>query len=214
MKPVLFSNSLLAADQLTNEQARKTLDQILNTPEFYQARRLGYFEDLIRQLMENFGFVGNIDGIGTLLEVIIVLAGFILIIYLARMAIPFWKIMTPDVQGEKPSETAHIRPVPADLMIEADKMASQGHYRHALRYMYLSLLMEMDNRRLITYGSAKTDSEYLRGISQKAAGLKGLFRSMVDLFECKWYGLEDCGREDFQKGRELYAALLKEASHV
>lgn len=202
---------------LTNDQARKTLDQILDTPEFTQSRQLGHLEDLIRRLLESLGFDGldrSMGYIGSLLAVFIVLAGSIIIIYLTRMLAPFWKTMTPEVTEKKEWATQHIRPDPAGLLAEAEKKASQGDYRHALRYAYLSLLIEMDNRRLITYSTAKTNSEYLRRISQKAAGLAGPFRSFVDLFECKWYGLEVCGKEDYQKGMELYSALLREASYV
>jgi hypothetical protein len=201
---------------LNYEHARKTLEQILSTSEFSQARQLGQLRDLIRRLLERFILTGserNIDWVGSLLEVLIFLAGLMLLIYLIRLIAPFWKIMVTDVTGERAAETAYIRSTPANLLAEAEQKALQGDYRHALRDVYLSLLMEMDDRRLIAYRAAKTNCEYLLEIRQKAAGLERNFRSMVDLFEYKWYGLEDCEREDFQKSRELYETLLKEASY-
>jgi hypothetical protein len=83
-----------------------------------------------------------------------------------------------------------------------------------LRDLYLALLFELDNRCVITFKSAKTNREYLSEIKGKAASLENGFRGMVDLFDYKWYGMESCGAEDFQRGREIYRALLKEVSHV
>ncbi len=203
----------MAVNALTNEQARKTLEQILNTPEFTQRRLLDDFIELIRKLLKNAGVNENLEGTGLLLEGLVFLAGLILAIYLARAAAPFWKIMVRDVKNEQVLQPGYIRPTPAGLLLEAEKNALQGDFRNALREIYLSLLMELDIRRLITYEAAKTNSEYLQEIGLRAAGLKELFQSMVNLFEYKWYGLENCGREDFQKGRELYAALLKDGPH-
>jgi Domain of unknown function (DUF4129) len=206
----------MAVGALSNDQARQTLAQILDSSEFTQARLFGQLEDFIRHLFENVnltGIHGNIGGIGRLLMVLIVLAGLILIIYLVRKVAPFWRIMVQDVQDATVSELAYLRPTPGNLLMEAEKKALKDDFRGALRDMYLSILLEMDNRQWIAYEAAKTNSEYLREISQKAADLEEPFRAMMNLFEYKWYGLEACAREDFQKGRELYATLLKGGSH-
>lgn len=201
---------------ISNDHARNTLKNILNTTEFTQARQFGELEELIKRFLESiniFGFNKNIEGGVTFFEVLVVLAGLIIVIYLIRMTIPFWNLLTGDVMDVKASETFYLQPTPTNLLIEAEKKALQGNFRLALRDLYLSLLLEMDKRQLIKYGSAKTNSEYLREIHGKGAKLEGIFSSLVKLFEYKWYGLENCDWEDFQKGRVLYSTLLEEASH-
>ncbi|MBP2642550.1 MAG: hypothetical protein H6Q67_437 [Firmicutes bacterium] len=206
----------MAVEQLTNEQARKTLEHILQTDEFSQNHLLEQIRDFIRHLFAGTD-PGRVregtTGAGFVFEGLLVLGGIILIVYLIRTVAPFWNTMVKNVECEKSVEQVLTRSTSAEILIRAEKEASQGEYRRALRDLYLAVLMELDHRGLIRYQAAKTNSEYLREISKKAANLKEPFRSMVNLFEYKWYGLEKCSSEDFQKGRELYTALLKDGSH-
>jgi hypothetical protein len=206
----------MAINQLTNDQARKTLEQILSTPEFSQNHLLEQFEDFIRGLFARGSFTGVNEGLsntGIVMMVLVILVGLILVGYLIRTVTPFWKVMVKEARQDKVAELVYIRPTSADLMRKAEQKVLCGEFRLAVRDLYMSILMDMDNRHLIAYEAAKTNSEYLREISQREAGLKEHFQSMVNLFESKWYGLEDCTGEDFQRGRKLYTALLKDGSH-
>ena len=210
----LINNILSAAWQLNNDQARKTLEQILNSPEFTHARRLWELRDFFRRLLQRLpDYNLSLDGTGFWLALIVVVAGVLLFIYLLRMVMPFFGFMTTDLQDKGTRKESYVRPTPAALLAEAETKALQGDFRNALRHMYLSLLIEMDNRSVIAYTPAKTNYEYLGEISKNADALKGPFRAMVNLFEYTWYGLQNCAREDFQKGRELYSFMLREASH-
>jgi len=206
---------MMAADILTNEQARKTLAQILNTAEFSQARMLQQFEEYLRKVFAHqpYWAQGNIGVAGRLVLAFMVLAGIILIIYLLREVFPFWKILVKDAQNEEVLQPVFQRSPPHDWLLAAEEKAGQGDFRGALRGIYISALLEMDDRRLISYDPTKTNSEYLREMDEKAADLMAPFKSLVKLFECKWYGLEHCGREDFQKGKALFAVLLKDGAH-
>jgi hypothetical protein len=217
---LLPGTSLLAAGELSNGQARKALEQILGAPEFGRANLIVQAEDLVRRLLDKISLHGvhvAMGGIAAWLLALIILvglAGLILIIYLVRLVVPFWNVLIPDVREKKGAGTATAQHTPAGILAEAEKKASEGDFRGALRDIYLALLLELGNRRLLTCGAAKTNSEYLREISQKAADLEELFRALVNLFEFKWYGLENCDEEDFQTGRKLYAALLRGGAHV
>lgn len=210
----------MAAGELSNSQAQKTLEQILGAPEFGRANLIVQVEDLVRRLLDQIGFHGvqvAMGGSGAWLLVLVILvgvAGLILVIYLVRLVVPFWNVLIPDVSEKKGVRAATAQPTSASLLAEAEQKASERDFRGALRDIYLALLLELGNRRLLTCGTAKTNSEYLREIGQKAGDLEELFRALVNLFEFKWYGLEDCAEEDFQTGRKLYAALLRDGAHV
>jgi hypothetical protein len=212
--------SLHAAQILNNDQARKALGQILNSPEFaranFAANLTVWLEDFFRRLLNHFNFNGR-PAIGLAawargLDLLIVLIGLALIVYLARLAAPFWRL-TQDVQEQQNKNTPVIPPSPAGLLAEADQKASGGDFRSALRDVYLSMLLEMDRRQMITCTNAKTDSEYLQELGQKASGLEEQFRALASLFEFKWYGLENCSEADFLTGRELYKTMLRNSAH-
>jgi hypothetical protein len=216
----LPGTSLLAAGELSNGHARKALEQILSAPEFGRANPIAQIEGLLTRLLDQITFHGvhlAMGGIGVWLLALIILiglAGLILIIYLVRSVVPFWNLLIPDARERLPARAAVEQPTPAGILAEAEKMASEGNFRGALRDIYLAMLLELGNRRLLTWGTAKTNSEYLREIGQKAEDLEDPFRALVNLFEFKWYGLENCAEEDFQTGRKLYAALLRGGAHV
>lgn len=204
-------------NQLTNSHARKTLEQILNGNEFTQDRFSENLQDFFRHLFANYGghyTIDNTDALLTISEILIAAAGVILAVYFFRSLGSVGKFIVKEANVKDTAETVEVRAKTAELLLEAEKMARAGEFRRALRDIYLSVLLELDNRHLITYKPAKTNSEYYQEISQKASNLKELFRLMANLFEYKWYGLEKCTKEDFQKGRELYDAMLKGDVHA
>lgn len=206
----------MAISELTNGQARQALNHILDSPEFANAT----IWDKIKAYI-NHHSAGSAQGSSLLSETDIlhakeaffVLAGIIVLSYIIWRTLPVWKVMAGEARSKEVADSVSIQPTAVSLLTEADKKASNGDFRLALRDIYLSLLLEMDHRRIVTYAVATTNSEYLREIEGKAAGLKASFQAIVNLFEDKWYGLQACAREDFQKGRELYMVLLKENPH-
>jgi hypothetical protein len=202
-------------NQLTNSHSRKTLEQILNSSEFTQNQVSENLQEFFRNL--EFGghyTVGNTEALLTVSEVLIGAAGIILVVYFFRSLGSMGKLMVKEVNAKDTIQTVEVRSIAVGLLQEAEKMAVAGEFRRALRNIYLSVLWELDSRQLIIYKAAKTNSEYYQEISQRAADLKELFRSLVTLFDYKWYGLEKCTKEDVQKGRELYDAMLKGDAHA
>lgn len=204
----------MATREVTNDNAREMLENILGTQEFAQYGLLERLKNLIARLFEKLSFnVPNMDSAAFGAEVIVFLAGLVLMVYLIFKTAPFLNIIVKDVKSEDIIGSGDVQATPAAFIVEADKKALKGDFRGALRDMYIAVLMELDHRRLIAYAKSKTNSDYLQEISQKAAGKETSFRTLVNLFEYKWYGLDGCSKEDFQRGRELYTLLLQEGSY-
>ena len=203
----------IAVAQLNNEEARQVLSRILSTDEFQHVNRRISLSEYLSNLLLRYSSYINMDRLSDIFMILMVIAGLVLVFWLVRLTAPLWKVMNSNIEDRNVMEAPSFRPTPASLLNKAEKRAAAGEFRLALRDLYLSLLYEMDNRRLISYKSAKTNFEYLSELKRNAAVLEGYFRSMVDLFDYKWYGLESCDKEDFQVGRELYFTLLREASH-
>ena len=100
-------------------------------------------------------------------------------------------------------------PINAELAIErAEDLSSQGDYRSAVRYLYLSALLLLNERGLLYYDRTRTNREYLHDLNSQPQ-IAVLLRAMIDVFDKVWYGFQPLDAETYQ----LYARqvnLLKE----
>ncbi|HEU0291586.1 MAG TPA: DUF4129 domain-containing protein [Anaerolineales bacterium] len=78
----------------------------------------------------------------------------------------------------------------------ANSLSSQGDYRNAIRYLYLSSLLVLDERGLLRYDRSRTNREYLRSVSSKP-GLAAPLRDVVDVFDRVWYGFESVDEQTY-----------------
>jgi hypothetical protein len=71
----------------------------------------------------------------------------------------------------------------------AESLSTQGDYRNAIRYLYLSSLLVLDEQGVLRYDRSRTNREYLRSVSSHPELAKPL-RDVVDVFDRVWYGFE------------------------
>lgn len=62
-----------------------------------------------------------------------------------------------------------------------------GDYRTAVRLLYLSTLLLLEERKLLRYDRTLTNREYLRQVADNPS-LVGALRPVVDTFDEVWYG--------------------------
>jgi len=79
----------------------------------------------------------------------------------------------------------------------AESLSTQGDYRNAIRYLYLSSLLVLDEKRLMRYDRSRTNREYLRSLSSKPELVKPL-RDVIDVFDRVWYGFENVDEQTYQ----------------
>jgi hypothetical protein len=77
----------------------------------------------------------------------------------------------------------------ASALQRAQALASGGDYRAAVRYLYLSSLLLLEERGLLRYDRSLTNREYLRSIAQ-LPDLVAMLRPVVEVFERVWYGYQ------------------------
>ena len=80
----------------------------------------------------------------------------------------------------------------------AQECATRGNYRSAVRYLYLSLLVYLDEKGTIEYDRTETNSEYLKKISPDLS-LHGLLKTLTLVFERCWYGLIAPSQEEYRQ---------------
>lgn len=88
----------------------------------------------------------------------------------------------------------------------AQSLSRDGEYRSAVRYLYLSCLLLLDERGLLRYDHSKTNREVLRSVSDSPE-LAGPLQDVVEVFDNVWYGYHTLDEESFRHYSERVEEL-------
>lgn len=183
--------------------ARSRLDEILKRPEFqYEPEQPNPFNDFLQQLLEWLDRLlgGTVDsGVQSaniafpLIQVVSVVALAIALFVIFRS---LYNDSASDAQvGEASDGDENLT---SDTAFQkAQALSSAGDNRTAVRYLYLSSLLVLDERGLLRYDRTKTNREYLRSISNQP-DLVAPLRDVIDTFDRVWYGFKNLDDETFQ----------------
>jgi hypothetical protein len=80
----------------------------------------------------------------------------------------------------------------------AQSLSRGGDYRSAVRYLYLSSLLLMDERGILRYDRSRTNHEYLRSVANIPELAKPL-GEVIEVFDYVWYGYHSLEEESFKK---------------
>jgi hypothetical protein len=80
---------------------------------------------------------------------------------------------------------------------KAKDISRGGDYRTAVRYLYLSSLLTLDERGLLRFDRSKTNREYLRSVAAFPQ-LSVPLRDVIEVFDRVWYGFQTLDEDDFQ----------------
>jgi hypothetical protein len=80
---------------------------------------------------------------------------------------------------------------------KAKEISRAGDYRTAVRYLYLSSLLTLDERGLLRFDRSKTNREYLRSVAAFPQ-LSAPLRDVIEVFDRVWYGFQPLDEDGFQ----------------
>jgi hypothetical protein len=87
----------------------------------------------------------------------------------------------------------------------ADLLESQGHYREAVRCLYLACLLKFDEAGVARFDRGQTNWEHLYRIESSPLRPAGLdFREPTRAFDSIWYGMRVNGEIDVARFRNWY----------
>ncbi len=95
---------------------------------------------------------------------------------------------------------------PEQAQLQAQRLAGQGDYRTAVRYLYLSALLSLEARGLLRYERTLTNREVLRRLGDHPE-LAGVLREVVEVFDRVWYGYQPLDAATYSRYAERVAAL-------
>jgi hypothetical protein len=214
-----------SASKMDSADSREKIKQILNRPD-YQARkesRLGAFlksswetvsnflselyQAFMRMLNRLFGTSSSGSWISIVLIIALAFAAFLVAMRIARQIKPRRRRSKKrTVLGEEIEAGTS----PQDLAEAAMAAARAGDFRTGMRKLYLSLLYDLAERRLIELEENATNHEYLLRVA-RFTSLVPAMRYLTDQFDYFWYGMLPSTEKDFSAYLARYREALERA---
>lgn len=140
----------------------------------------------------------NLSPVGWVLLIIGLLLVLGLVLYAIR-GVRGSLIREAKIRAEAALEDEHISA--NEALDRAQTEARSGDYRTAVRYLYLSSLLWLDERKLVRYDRSLTNREYLQEARANPA-LHDRLAPVVNTFDRVWYGHRDLEEQDFRAYEE------------
>lgn len=186
------------------ELDQAALDDILRQPEFqYTVDEPNFLQRLwqdIRQAVEDFFLRLFPDGstvrlpLGNLLAILAAVLVAAVLLYALRDLITGF---SADAALHAEDELGG-QPLTAELALQrAQELSTGGDYRTAVRYLYLSALLLLEERGLLRYDRSLTNREYLRSVAHRPE-LAAILREVIDVFDRVWYGFQTLSASEYE----------------
>lgn len=197
----LFENLLAAYEKYPNEffttKDLQPLDEILARPEFQwkpeQPNPIGeWFQKLLNRF---FAWLNELlpDFNISLSPLAVILLVFVLLYVFRGLFADLIAEAKLNKNGDSGDEV-----LTADSAFQrAQSLSRGGDYRAAVRYLYLSSLLLLDERGLLRYDRTRTNREYLRTVADKPE-LSQPLSEVIDVFDNVWYGYHELDENRFK----------------
>lgn len=125
-----------------------------------------------------------------------------LIIWIIRLLGPVgWRWPQPRVALPAPSQSSTKKSW-REWRDEANKKAQQGAFREAIRFLFISVLLEGQQKGWWVYEPEATNREHLAQVETTSTKREPL-QKLIESYELAWYGLRQPGRQEFQECEQL-----------
>ena len=202
------------------EECRTLLERIYESKEFSKLvnKRTPAWQKYLRELLatlgkwldEHFKFLGGIKGKWIFFAVYLALLalGTVLIIRIVRLLGPVgWRWRQPRMTLPASTQWSSEKDW-REWRDQAEQKAQQGAYREAIRFLFISVLVEGQQKGWWLFEPEATNREHLSRVEISSVRREPLQR-LIESYELAWYGLRQPGQQEFQECKHL--ALRMEA---
>lgn len=186
------------------DDAQQRLDTLLSRPPFVSPETgegnlitdfLDWLIDILDQIFSPVAAGGS--PAGTLLRWLIIAACVVLLVgVIIYLALHMRQAATRQARAAAADDPeAHLTATSA--LQQASTLAQGGDYRTAVRYLYLSSLLWLDERDMLRYDRALTNREYLARLTDRP-DLRARLLPIVETFDQVWYGHAHLDAERFR----------------
>ncbi|NJP07299.1 MAG: DUF4129 domain-containing protein [Chloroflexaceae bacterium] len=192
-------------------QAHEQLDTLLRQPPFAQEERQETLFDqfvnwLLRQLEQFFG-EGNDATSGLPGQIMLLFMGVLIAGVVIYLLLGLRRTMVSEAQV-RDTDDPEARLTANTALQQASELARGGDYRTAVRYLYLSSLLWLDERDMLRYERNLTNYEYLDRLHEQPE-LRTCLMPIVETFDRVWYGLDPLDADGFARYRQQVEALRR-----
>jgi hypothetical protein len=200
---------------LVDELDRETLQAILSRPEFqYELRDPTWWERIWERVqlwfweqVSRLAPSANVND--WLMGVILAISGLVIALalfyVLRRLRADFAAEARLDLNDDP-----HLADITADLALQrAQESSNLGDYRQAVRYLYLSTLLLLEERDLLRYDRTLTNREYLSRLAHRP-DLAAILRDVVDVFDRVWYGYQPLSEGEYGRFADRVQTLKQQ----
>jgi hypothetical protein len=132
------------------------------------------------------------------------LAGVALLLILGYIARSLFVNFAPEV-ASGPDGALHEVLTAETALRRAHTLSTGGDFRAAVRYLYLSALLILDEHGVLRYDRSLTNREYLRTVADLPE-VAATLREVIEVFDRVWYGYQPLD----QAAYEQYATRVAE----
>ena len=93
-------------------------------------------------------------------------------------------------------------------LAHAETAEAASDFRHALRFLYLSAILHLQERGRLTHDKSLTNWEYLHALQSDVALQRALLPA-IQVFDEVWYGYQPCDAETVANYRELLKDIYR-----
>lgn len=178
-----------------------SLTEILSRPEFQWVESApNPVSDWIQKILDTIN-----RWLNDILDVTFDVAGsdltaWIMAVLLAAVLLFVFRTLFADfmTEAQLAPEGGDEEPLTSDAAFaKAQALSRGGDYRAAVRYLYLSTLLILDERGVMRYDRSKTNREYLRSVANSPE-LSRPLAEVIDVFDNVWYGYHSMEEDSFK----------------
>ena len=211
-----------ALDTVHDQGALGSLERILARPEFsYEISEpsdfellLERFQNWVASLLDRLipdSINININGLASIGPIVgITSAVIIVLIFLYVLRSTSRGLVSESVDSRDP--IGHLGSLSADQALsQANSLSQQGDLRGAVRYLYLSALLTIEERGLVRHDRSLTNRELLRLLRGDPA-MRTTLKRVVEVFDRVWYGHQAIEPDEFAAYSQEISALQRRGS--
>lgn len=210
-------NALTLPDSAAPADALARLATILSNPPFAERAPVdtGWWENFInwlgRVIDSIFRPVSSAVSTGgeTAAWIIGTIGVLLLLGVIGYLLLGLRRTMVANASASISDDEAHLTARTA--LDQASEKARGGDHRTAMRYLYLSALLWLDERDMLRYDRALTNREYLERVSDNPL-LRGRLQPIVETFDAVWYGHAPLDDAAFERYRAQVEALRSDVT--